>query len=787
MRPLVAAFLAFLAGLLPALRFGPPPTPLLFVSLSSIAIAAFFARGTPRRSRHTLAQAALLGSFGFVGAALGAAGRSAIEADCRTWMEDGSAVSVRGVLAASSIPLAGDSSRSIPLLPLLADEVRVGTLGVPGCGGEIRIRFTSPSQPILAGTELQIAGRWTRFSDPVVASAWPRDPRNRGYIAVDALAIARPPRLDQHPLLTLRGRTELQLRRLFPRHEALAQALLLGRREYMDPALREQFARAGLAHLLAISGMHVGLIAGVLLLAGRSLPISRRRVAWVVIGCITVYLAMIGAPASAMRAGIMISLALLGIVLQRPFAALPIVVTAAFAILFHRPAAVLEAGFQMSFAGVVGILALRGVALKQLPARWRHHKIVRPLFESLVVSTAAFLGTAPVVAYHFGTVAPVAIAANLPAIPLMSLGLVGVVGAAVTAPVLAPVAHLLADGAGVALDLLIRVAGVAAEVPYGHATVARPRGWMVAAGVVALLLALDAAGRMRQWVRWTGAGLVTAAVLLVWPLVAAGRGSGLEIHFLDVGQGDATAIRTPAGRWLLVDAGPRTDRFDAGERRVLPFLRAQGVTRVEAVILTHPDADHIGGLPAVLRGIEVGRLIEPGLPVGKPLYLETLRVAEEQGVRWSAARSGRVLRMDGVVFTLLWPDAETVDAAPDANEISSVVQVRYKGFSALITGDVSAGVEQQLATKHGRALQAQILKAGHHGSRTSTSTELLDAVQPEVVVISAGRRNRYGHPSPEVLRRLEERGITVARTDREGTVSVRVDEAGAPAWRRVSP
>ena len=589
-RPLVAAFLAFLAGLLPALRFAPPPTPLLFASLGSIALAAYFLRGTSDRTYDSLAQAALLGSFTLAGGGLGAVARSSMDADCRTRMPDGAILSVQGVLAASSIPLAGDSSRSVPLLPLIAEEVRVGARVIPRCGGEIRVRLATTNQRILAGAELQVTGKWTRFSDPVVASAWPRDPRNRGYLAVEAIGGVRPARVDQHPLLTLRGRTELQLRRLFPRHEALAQALLLGRREYMDPAFRDRFARAGLAHLLAISGMHVGLIAGVLLLVGRSLPISRRNVAWVVIGCIAIYLAMIGAPASAMRAGIMISLALLGIVLQRPFAALPVVVAAAFVILLHRPSAVLEAGFQLSFAGVVGILALRGVALKQLPARWRHHKVLRPASESLVVSVAAFLGTAPVVAYHFGTVAPVAMLANLPAIPLMSLGLIGVVAAAVLAPILPPIAHLIADGASVALDLLIRVAAFAAEVPYGNASVARPKGWAVAAAVVTLLVTLDAVGRLRRWVRWTSAGLATAVVLLVWPVFAVGRGGALEIHFLDVGQGDATAIRTPAGRWLLIDAGPRSDRFDAGERRVLPFLRAQGVSRLEAVVLTHPGA-----------------------------------------------------------------------------------------------------------------------------------------------------------------------------------------------------
>jgi competence protein ComEC len=303
---------------------------------------------------------------------------------------------------------------------------------------------------------------------------------------------------------------------------------------------------------------------------------------------------------------------------------------------------------------------------------------------------------------------------------------------------------------------------------------------------VALLLALDVAGRLRGRFRWGVAGAAAVAVLLAWPTGAATRGGALELHFLDVGQGDATAIRTPAGRWLLIDAGPRGERYDAGERRVLPFLRARGVHRLEALLLTHPDADHIGGAPAVLEGIAVGRVIEPGLAVGRPLYLETLRAAQAKDVAWNAGRSGRTLRLDDVSIELLWPDADLLDSARDANDISLVALIRFGDFTALLTGDAPAAVEAELVQRHGDALRAQLLKAGHHGSRTSTSATFLDVVRPELVIVSAGRRNRYGHPATEVMRRLDERGIAVARTDRDGTISVRVSPGGA-TWEWVMP
>jgi competence protein ComEC len=539
-------------------------------------------------------------------------------------------------------------------------------------------------------------------------------------------------------------------------------------------------------HLLAISGGHVALVATALMLVGSMLRRGRREVTWCTLVLVGAYLAVIGAPASAVRSGIMVGLGLVGILLQRPSALLPVVAASALAILAFQPTAVLDPGFQLSFAGVLGIMLLRWPMMRHVPDGWKEHPAARWTVESLVVSVAAFVATAPVTAYHFGQVAPVSIVANLPAVPLTSLALVGVVVSALVEPVVPPLGRMFADGTGLALDLLDAVARYAAAVPGGHRAVEPPQGWLWAATAVVVLLALDAGARMRSAVRWTVATGAACAAFLGLPAVAASTDAGaLEIHFIDVGQGDAVAIRTPADRWILVDAGPRDEGFDAGERRVLPFLRSRGAERVEALVLTHPHADHVGGAPAVLGALPVGRVIDPGLPAGTPWYLDALRAAEARRVPWSEAREGRTLALDGVVVEFLWPRPGSLDFVADANKISAVIRVRFGGFSALLTGD--AGEEEEAAIlARNPGLRAQLLKAGHHGSRTSTSAALLDAVRPGLVVISAGRRNRYGHPAPETLRRLEARGIAVARTDREGTVSVRVPAGGA-GWERMEP
>ncbi len=773
--PIVLAFLAYLAGVLLGLRLEVVvPGVALLAGVIVVGCAPGLGIVPSRRVLH-----AMLGALVVAGAGQGAAARLDSARDCRAVLADGSAIRVRGVLGANLAPAADGR---IPLLPLEIEEAHGSRGPLPACRVEARVRLPKGTAPLLAGTELQVEGAWWRMPRPVTPGAWPADPAYAGFVFAKAARVTAPPSLRAHPLLTLRGRTERQITRLFPRNAALADALLLGRRETLDRDLADRFAQSGLVHLLAISGTHVALIGAVLLLLARAARLRRDHAVAATVILVAIYLAVIGAPPSAVRSGIMMALALAATVLQRPSAPLAPVAAAALAIVALQPMAALDIGFQLSFAGVLGLILLRPAMLRRIPPAWRKGWWRRPLAESLVTSLAAFVFTAPVVVHHFGQVAPVSIVANLPAVPLTSLALVGTGAALAAHPIVPPLGRLFAEGASVMLDLVQRVVDAAAALPGGHAAVARPQWGVWAAAALAFLLAMEWGAALRDRVRWAaGTGAACAAFLIVPAAAAEG---GLEMAFLDVGQGDAVAIRTPAGRWLLVDAGPADDRYDAGEKRILPYLRARGATRVEAMILTHPHADHIGGAGAVLRGLPVGRVVEPGLPFGTPLYRDLLRETEERGVPWSAARRDRSLRIDGVELLFLWPTPSSLDSPADANDISAVVLLRYGAFTALLTGDAPSEVEAQLVARYGDALRAGVLKVGHHGSRTATSDPFLRAVQPELAVISCGVRNRYRHPAPEALDRLARRGVAVARTDLEGTVVVRVEPGGA-FWERV--
>ncbi len=243
--------------------------------------------------------------------------------------------------------------------------------------------------------------------------------------------------------------------------------------------------------------------------------------------------------------------------------------------------------------------------------------------------------------------------------------------------------------------------------------------------------------------------------------------SHLRVHFIDVGQGDATLLETPNGKRLLIDAGPPEEAD-----RLLAYLRAQGVSRLDAVLISHPHADHIGGLLAVLTAIPAAVVYDPGIPHATTTYRRLLEWIDRHDLPYRLARRGTALALDPAVsMTFLHPAGEPEG---DVNDASAVLSVRFQQVSLLFTGDIGADVEAQLLAR-GEPLASDVLKVAHHGSRTSSSAAFLAAVSPRYAVIFAGARNPYGHPHPEVLARLQRAGARVFVTARDGTLLLESD------------
>ncbi len=566
-----------------------------------------------------------------------------------------------------------------------------------------------------------------------------------------------------------RARLVERLDTLYGPRAPVVAALTLAETRDVDRELREDFTRSGTTHLLSISGFHVGVVAGLVLALLRALGTGRRRAALGAAAGSWAYVALLGFPASAARAAVMLTAVAVSRARGRPPARWGGLGAALLVLVALDPSRLTSAGFQLSFAGAAGLVGWAGPLRRRLRRGWPRW-VPDAFMDGVAAGTAATLATLPIVAWHFERVSVVGIPATLLATPCVVLALPGTLASLVADAVHPAAGRFLAGGTGLALDVLVGIARVTAAPSWASVWV--PRGW-VSVGVMGALAGGHLADRVRGKARVGVLAVGVVAGIVSWPGLLALQARGtVELLVVDVGQGDAIALRTPRGRWLLVDAGPAWEG-DPGASPVVRSLRRRGVRRLETLVLTHPDLDHVGGATAVLASFEVGEILDPGEPAGKSAYVAVLEAAARREIPWRKARAGDRRSWDGLDVSVLHPAGTVPGAAQgdtDSNAASVVLAVAFGSFEALLTGDAPTAVERALLAGVSRDLE--VLKVGHHGSLTSTDPALLAHAHPALALVSVGRRNRYGHPAPRVLERLASAGALVHRTDREGTLSV---------------
>ena len=569
-------------------------------------------------------------------------------------------------------------------------------------------------------------------------------------------------------------------------------ALLLGERQSLDPDLEDRLKRAGVYHILALSGFNVALVAGA---AGWLLRLvvrhpERRRAAILLV--LIVYGLVARPGGSILRATLMGGALLVARQAGRSGAAAASLATSATVLLLLRPAWLADPGFQLSYAATLGLLfglrpATHGFAgaaagAARAPGRRFLAWLGSQAWSSLRVSAAALAATAPLTARHFQSVTLAGLVANVVAVPLASLGLLVALVAAPLAIAWPSGADALVAFASPLVAGLDRSAAIAADLPAASFFI-QPPSW----GMAALLLVLTGAAALssRPVPRRALFALAAAVALLL-----AGRGRDprapgrLDFIVFDVGQGDALLVRTPQGRTLLVDAGglPRGD-FDVGARVVAPALRALGVLRLDLLVVTHPHQDHLGGAPAIVRLFRPEAVWIGASGFDDPRLAGLEKAAEECGARLLLPRRGLVTHFGGVRLEVLNPtprrEARTRPGR-SGNDQSLVLRLRHGRRSLLLTGDMEGPAESSLLAE-GRPVAAELLKVAHHGSDTSTGEPFLAAVAPATALVSAGLFNPWGHPSPRVLQRLHAKGVRVYRTDEDGALRARTD--GLAPWR----
>lgn len=584
------------------------------------------------------------------------------------------------------------------------------------------------------------------------------------------------------PLLTFLYRLRLHSGRILeliaePEDAGVFQAAILGDKAGLDERLRDLYQKNGIAHLLAISGLHVSIIGagvyGLLRRIGLGFGSAGVAAGMILVG----YGEMTGSSASVNRAVLMLLCVFLAAYLGRTWDLVSAACLAGIVLLAGSPYLVTQGGFQLSFGAVlsIGVLGDSLIRTVEPESMWQR---------TVITSLSIQLVTYPIVLYHFYQYPVFGIFLNFLVIPLMTFviysGMAGILFGSFSVA-----AGMTAVGAGHYILAVYRLMCVWCSGLPGYTLIAgRPKLWQImlyysvlGAGLLSFIYRRNR-GKKTSRLQLLFLSALCFCLLFHVPV------KGLEVTFLDVGQGDGCFLETQDCR-ILVDGGSTSEK-NLGKLSLEPFLKSRGVSRIDYAIVSHGDADHISGLVYLMESvpdISISCLILPCLSGEDEAYRRLKELAEQRGIGVILMEAGDRLEKGGLTLTCLYPGSE--DPAADRNEQSLVLKADYDEFHMLLTGDMSSTGEarmlERLSTDAICGLsEVQVLKAAHHGSSTSSGREFLEAVNPRWTVLSYGEGNRYGHPAYEVVERLRNQDSRIWETARSGAVMLRTD--GTRIW-----
>ena len=614
---------------------------------------------------------------------------------------------------------------------------------------------------------------------------------------------------------------------------AIARAMLLGDRSFLDSQQAESFRETGAFHVLVVAGLHAGVLAAFLFWVGKKLRLAMPARALLTIAALCFYVAIVEDRPPITRAALMAVIYLFARILYRRVPLLNAVSLAAIAIVLFRPSEITQTSFQLSFlaAGIIAAIAeplLQGTAEpyrraldhlgditrdgshapkcaefridlrllsawlgRILPSKLANHSdqiITLPcraglrLWELAVLSVALQIGMLPLMARDFHRVSFIAPVANIPAVLLTGIIVPFGFASLAIGAIWKGLGMVLGGGLSFLIGVLAGSMHWFAEFPSASMRVPSPPTMLLVGFFAATLILSVAILTKRRWGWRIGLAmtLVFALLIVIYPFRPRFQRGWLEVTVLDVGQGDSIFVVFPDGRTMLVDAGGlpggnylrgMRPGLDVGEDVLSPFLWSRGLKRIDTMVMTHPHEDHLGGMPAVLRNFRVGALWV-GRDDDAPAYRQVLADASVKRVPVIHRLRGEHFDWAGVHVSVLWPDS--ADPARARNDDSLVLRLEDGQESFLLTGDIERAVERSMLAD-GDDLAANFLKVPHHGGKTSSTPGFLDAVHPAIAAISVGAANAFGHPSPEAIARILAEGTRLFRTDRDGAITATTD------------
>ncbi len=560
-------------------------------------------------------------------------------------------------------------------------------------------------------------------------------------------------------------------------YDGLAAGLLLGEKSGIEAEMKDQFRRLGIIHILAVSGLHVGFVLLVLTVLAKIAMLPRLYRFLFITAGLLFYLGISGGAISVMRAVTMAILYSYGNFREKEILPWSIVGFTAFIFLLVDPNQLFSLSFQLSFGAVGGILFMLAQFRKLTENNeWlqsmRKYKPFRWFMDGLVVSFGAQLGTFLPIALVFGEIPVWAFAANLIIIPLAGLSVITSLIISIIIPISVQIGNIYGQSLWGELYLMDKVSLFMNHLPFQLISF---HGWGVFSliilfvGMVALASVSPNKYRFRSVL-----GCLLLSNFFIWTHNL--DSPEMRVTFLDVGQGDACVIEN-GEQTILVDAGYTGFSKDYGKWVVLPYLKHRGINTIDLIVMTHPHADHIGGLETLLKNITIREIWDTHNNFESSIYDRILVGAELNNSTIRYPQPGDIYQLGEMHITVLFPDSLIANKMKNINNASIVFRLDYQDHSFLFTGDAEIQAERILSNIDS-LLQVDVVKVGHHGSSTSSIMSVVKHVSPEYAVISVGENNRYGHPSEKIVQRWVDSGAEVFRTDESGAVIINVDGDG---------
>lgn len=553
----------------------------------------------------------------------------------------------------------------------------------------------------------------------------------------------------------------------------LLAGMIIGYKDGLDENAFEAFSKAGLTHIMVASGMNVAFIILPLLFLFKRLNVGNRASGAIAIFVLILFVFVTGFSASVVRAVIMGIIILVGKIIMREPDIYTSISAAALIILIINPFIIFDIGFQLSFGATLSLVMFYPV-IKVGVSQMRIPEIIS---DTLAATLAAQIGVIPITLYYFNSLSIISVISNLLVVPMVQI--ITIIGFIMVFAGLINInlAVLIGYINNTFLSFVLFVTETSSKVPFASIKLPTPPMWMIITyyvWIIYMFIARERLNRLRGFkkVKWAVVILLAASLLIVKIIPKP-----IEITFLDVGQGDGAFIRTAHGTKVLIDGGGREagskSSFDIGKSVMVPYILDTGTKSIDIVIASHGHSDHTEGLEAVLEEIKVEMLV---LPDTDGNGFEKLKnICTGKGIKIELCKKGDIIKLDNETrFEVMNPLEFSMDelSQQSLNNSSLVLKLIYKKFSVLFTGDSEIPVEERLVGSQ-LNLQSDLIKVGHHGSTTSSSTEFIERINPGYAVISVGEHNKFGHPSQFVVDRLTEKNIKLYRTDESGAVTVK--------------